>query len=161
LPEVRFPVRTLISDSRRIEEDVPLGLVRFIVYLYWPGSFLLAFSISSRAGLFTHRHHKNLGRLRFYRRVNHPKSGPQRENARGREPDSARVLNTKNPQGWPQAVSPELALFQSRLFTSQDSSSSIPASSVSFRWTGVTLISPFSTAAKSVPSSSCLPGGLL
>ncbi len=48
-----------------------------------------------------------------------------------------------------------------RPFRSQDSNSSRPASSVSFRWTRVTLISPASTAAKSVPSSSCLPGGLL
>src|SRR5215203_3516961 len=50
---------------------------------------------------------------------------------------------------------------QRRLFTFQASSSSSPGSSVSLRWTGVTLISPASTAAKSVPSSSCLPGGLL
>ena len=47
------------------------ALIVFMVHLYGPGSRSLAFSISSRAGLFTHCDHRKPGCLRFFRHVDH------------------------------------------------------------------------------------------
>src|SRR5215207_9966438 len=43
------------------------ALIVFMVYLYGPGSRSLAFSISSRAGLFTHCDHQKPGCLELVR----------------------------------------------------------------------------------------------
>jgi hypothetical protein len=51
------------------------ALIVFMVHLYGPGSRSLAFSISSRAGLFTHCDHRKPGCLRFFRHVDHLKPG--------------------------------------------------------------------------------------
>src|SRR5215216_728694 len=51
------------------------ALIVFMVHLYGPGSRSLAFSISSRAGIFTHCDHRKPGCLRFFRHVDHLKPG--------------------------------------------------------------------------------------